>query len=164
MKIAIIGPSNSGKSTLAVRLGKGLGIPVLHLDQIAHIPGSRWQRRPVEDFVAAHDAFIGQNGWVVEGNYSVCMPQRLAAADMVVWCDPPLVGCIWRYIRRCLRRDANRPGKLKDAAGEFSFGLIKYTLLNYPKNKKAYRRFICEAAHLDVRHLRRFRQICDFTI
>jgi adenylate kinase family enzyme len=37
-RIAIIGPSNSGKSTLAATMSIALSLPLLHLDQIAHRP------------------------------------------------------------------------------------------------------------------------------
>lgn len=32
--MAILGPSGTGKSTLARRLGRSLGVPVIHLDAL----------------------------------------------------------------------------------------------------------------------------------
>lgn len=43
MKIAVIGYSASGKSTLAARLGEMTGCPVLFLDKVQFLPG--WQER-----------------------------------------------------------------------------------------------------------------------
>ena len=137
-RICIIGPSNSGKSTLADRLGSKIGAKVCHLDQIAHKPNTNWERRPDSDFVADHDAFIAQEKWVVEGNYSVCMPQRFAKSTSVIWLDPPLLGFLWRYINRALKNNPAREGNLEGATQEFSWQLIKFTFFNYPKNRSKY--------------------------
>lgn len=98
-RICIIGPSNSGKSTLALALGKTLGIPTHHLDQLAHLPHTNWHRRPDADFVHAHDEIIRKESWVVDGNYSLCMPQRFDRSAGVIWLDPPLGGAM--YVAVC---------------------------------------------------------------
>ncbi len=141
-RIAIIGPSSSGKSTLAEALGQALDLPVCHLDQIAHRHGSNWERVPDDEFIAAHDGIIAQERWVMEGNYSVCMKPRFSRASAVIWLDPALAGCIWRYLRRTWRGDRDRPGNLQGARSQFSFDLIRYTLRNYPQNRRKYRQIL----------------------
>jgi len=141
-RIGIIGPSSSGKSTLADQLAGRLGCPVAHLDQLAHRPFTSWQRRDDAEFVALHDDFIKGEAWVMDGNYGVCMPQRLARATAVIWLDPPLLGCIARYIKRCWQNDGARKGGLEGAETEFSFALIKFTLVTYPKNRLRYARML----------------------
>jgi hypothetical protein len=42
-RIAIFGPSNAGKSTLAVAMSKRLNIPAIHLDQLKFIPNTNWE-------------------------------------------------------------------------------------------------------------------------
>lgn len=158
-RVMIIGPSNSGKSTLTANLGKKTGYPVLHLDQIAHKPGTNWERTDIDWFVAEHDKFIEQENWIIEGNYSVCMPQRIARAETVIWCDPSLLGCMYRYILRSLKSPDNRIGTLKGAHRELNLSLIKYTLRNYPKNRKKYAAFLAEGSHLDIKHYKSFKQI-----
>lgn len=137
-RICVIGPSNSGKSTLAERLAAKIDASAVHLDQLAHMPGTNWKRRPDEDFVVDHDRAIAEKAWVIDGNYSVCMPQRFARATSVIWLDLPLGGFLYRYILRSIRGASNRPGHLQGARGEFNWGLIKYTFFNYPKNRKKY--------------------------
>lgn len=44
MKIAVIGFSGGGKSTLARRLGELYGVEVLHLDTVHHLSG--WRSGP----------------------------------------------------------------------------------------------------------------------
>ncbi len=137
-RICIIGPSNSGKSTLADRLADKVGGQVCHLDQLAHKPHTNWERRPEEDFISDHNIFIRQDVWVIDGNYSICMPQRFERSTAVIWLDLPLIGFLWRYIARSVKNDPNRIGNLSGAKGQFSFGLIKYTFFRYPKNRKTY--------------------------
>ncbi|PZP56902.1 MAG: adenylate kinase [Micavibrio aeruginosavorus] len=159
-RIAIIGPSNSGKSTLAEKIGKAFGIPILHLDQIAHKPGTSWERVSELDLIEAQDQFlIKNNTWVIEGNYSVCMSQRFGHAETLIWCDPPLIGCIGRYIIRSIKSDPDRVGRLKDAKHEFSLALIKYTIFNYPKNRSKYLELIQMNSHLNCLHMRTFSEI-----
>ena len=151
-RICIIGPSNSGKSTLAQELGRLLGLPVLHLDRIAHKPHSNWERVPDEEFVRLHDDIAFQDGWVIDGNYSLSMPQRFSRADTVIWLDPPLYGCIMRYGLRSFFGARTRPGGLDGAKREFSVGLIKFTLFHYPRNKKKYKNLLAQFSHLKVYH------------
>ncbi len=149
-RICIIGPSSSGKSTLGHHLSKTQGLPLYHLDLIAHIPNTNWVRRPDLELFAAHDKLIESEEWIIDGNYSGCMPQRFSRADTVIWLDPPLWGTIWRYICRSIKNDKARPGKLQGANKELNLHLIKYTLLNYPRNRVKYREIMAKNPHLRI--------------
>lgn len=150
-RICIIGPSNSGKSTLAQELGARLNLHVFHLDRIAHKPHSNWERVPDEEFVRLHDEIVARDHWVIDGNYSIAMPQRFARADTVIWLDPPLFGCIIRYVMRSFSGKRARPGGLEGAKKEFGLGLIKFTLFRYPRNKKKYKNLLAQFPHLKIR-------------
>lgn len=158
-RICVIGPSNSGKSTLANWLGKKLDLKITHLDQLAYAPNTDWKRRPKEDFRADHDKMIQEERWVMDGNYRETMPQRLDRATSVIWLDPPLAGCILRYILRSIRNDPQRAGRLAGTRKEFSFFLIKYTLINYPENKKKYEELLKQRPELPVMRLRSMRKV-----
>src|SRR5882762_504368 len=97
VRVCIIGPSNSGKSTLAERLACKLGTEAIHLDQLAHVPHTNWQRRSDQDLISEHDEVIASDKWVIDGNYRVCMQQRFERATAVIWLDPPLIGFLYRY-------------------------------------------------------------------
>jgi adenylate kinase family enzyme len=151
-RISIIGPSNSGKSTLAQSLAKKLDIPVCHLDQLAHIPGTNWQPRSNEEWKAEHDLFISNSIWVIDGNYSFCMPQRFARSTYVIWLDLNIWGCVRRYLLRSLKSEPNRPGRLINAKRDFNIGLIRYMMFTYPgKRKKA--KVILEQSGVPLLHL-----------
>ena len=137
-RICIIGPSNSGKSTLAHLLAQKLGAPAVHLDALRHIPHTAWETRPLEEFVAEHDRLIQTENWVMDGNYSSGLPQRLDRATSVIWTDPPLWGCMGRYLLRCFKGKESRYGGLEGATREFSFELIHYSVTQYPQKKPKY--------------------------
>jgi adenylate kinase family enzyme len=135
-RICIIGPSNSGKSTLAKKLSEKLNVPVAHLDQLAHVPGTNWIPRANEEWKDDHDRFIEGEHWVIDGNYSFSMPQRFTRATYVIWLDFSPVGCVMRYLFRSLKSDPDRPGRLQNATNEFSFDLVNYILFRYPKSRE----------------------------
>jgi adenylate kinase family enzyme len=100
-RLCILGPSNSGKSTLAVAIAAARGLVPIHLDQLHHLPHTDWVPRPADDFAALHDAAILDESWVIEGNYTRLLPQRLARATGMLLLDVPTSVSLYRYVRRC---------------------------------------------------------------
>ncbi len=47
-RIAVCGPTGSGKTTVARQLGHRLGLPVIELDALFHQPN--WEPTPEEEF------------------------------------------------------------------------------------------------------------------
>lgn len=136
-RICIIGPSNSGKSTLALAIGRTSALPVVHLDQLYHRPHSDWQPRPLEEFVALHDAAIARPRWVIEGNYSRCMPQRFARATGLLWLDVATPLSLWRYLRRCwFERD--RAGGLEGGRDSVKWAMLHHIGVVTPRNRQRY--------------------------
>ena len=149
-RICIIGCSNSGKSTLADALSKKLNIPAHHLDQYAHIENSKWQRKSDEILIEKHNGVIHQDAWIIDGNYSVCINDRMDLATFVIWLDPNIFSSVFRYLFRSIKNDPNRPGRLVGAKNEFSLGLIKWIVFNYPKNRKKYQKLLERKPKLPV--------------
>jgi adenylate kinase family enzyme len=44
-RIVILGPSNSGKSTLADAIARKRGLQAVHLDLLFHLPNTDWEQR-----------------------------------------------------------------------------------------------------------------------
>jgi hypothetical protein len=136
-RICILGPSNSGKSTLAAAIGRARDLPPIHLDQLRHLPNTDWRLRPEEDFSALHDAAIQEPAWVMDGNYSRLLPQRLARATGVILLDVPAVTSLLRYLRRSwLGRD--RLGGLDGGADGVKWTMIQHILVTTPGNRRRY--------------------------
>ncbi|WP_207625521.1 AAA family ATPase [Paenalcaligenes suwonensis] len=136
-RICIIGPSNSGKSTLATAIGQKNHCPVIHLDQLYHQPHSNWVPRPTADFLALHDAAIAEESWIMEGNYSVSMPQRLARATGLIVLELSTALSLMRYLRRSLY-ESGHIGSLEGGQGSIKWNMIKHIAIITPKNRKRY--------------------------
>jgi adenylate kinase family enzyme len=136
-RICVVGPSNSGKSTLAAAIGRKLGIDVVHLDQLHHVPHSDWQPRPAEEFLALHNEAIKAQRWVMEGNYSSCMPQRLQRATGIILLDVSTPTSLFRYMRRTLFEDS-RVGALEGGHDSLKWSMVHYITLVAPWNRRRY--------------------------
>lgn len=124
-RIMVLGPTNSGKSTLTEALGARLGVPTIHLDQLRHLPGTDWQERPDAEFAALHDAAIKQPAWVMDGSYRTLMPQRLARTTGIIVLDDTLAVRTLRYLRRCLSR-RRRAGGLEGGRDSIKFEMLSW--------------------------------------
>lgn len=100
MKIAIMGYSGGGKSTLARRLGAQLDVPVLHLDSV-HFSAD-WVERDFAEETADVESFLNTHSdWIIDGNYSLLSEERrLAEADRIIVILAPRVIRLWRVVRR----------------------------------------------------------------
>lgn len=136
-RICVLGPSNSGKSTLAAAIGRKLRVDVVHLDQLHHVPHSDWQPRPKEEFLALHDRAIQAPQWVIEGNYSACMPQRFQRATGVILLDVSTPISLFRYMRRTLV-ERSRVGALEGGRDSLKWSMIHYIALVTPWNRRRY--------------------------
>lgn len=97
-RVCVLGPPGSGKSTLARRLAAAAGLPVVHLDVLFWKPG--WVESDQDDFDARVLDVARGDRWVIDGNYSRTMPQRLQRADLIVFLDFPRWRCLARILKR----------------------------------------------------------------
>lgn len=137
-RIMICGPSNSGKSTLAVAIGNRLALPVVHLDQLHHLPNTNWVPRPREEFVALHDAAILADRWVMDGNYSGLFGRRIERATGIVLLGDNRVANFARYLRRTLFQ-RRRAGALEGGLDRLNWTMTKWILVQSPTRMARYR-------------------------
>ncbi|MEH3106737.1 MAG: hypothetical protein PGN09_05440 [Sphingomonas fennica] len=83
--------------------------------------------RPDADFAHLHDIAIAGDEWVIEGNYSALLPQRLARATGLILLDVPAAISLFRYVRRCGRDSVK-------------WAMIRHILVTTPGNRAAYAR------------------------
>lgn len=145
-RIMIVGPTNAGKSTLAVAIGEKLGMPARHVDLFRHQPGTDWVQRPDEEFHDLHAAAIAEPEWVMDGNYSAIMPGRLARASGIIALDDGLGRRYWRYFRRTLGQ--RRAGALEGNRDSIKWEMIHWLWHTRQSGRKL--REMAEASGLPV--------------
>lgn len=105
-RIWIVGPTGSGKSTVARELAQRLRIRAYHLDEYYHLPG--WHSREPKDFTLTVKRITNRPAWIVDGNYGLVRRPFLSRADFIIWLDVPLRITLPRLIVRSLTRAAFR--------------------------------------------------------
>ena len=124
-RIVIIGPLGSGKSTLAVELSRSLGIAVHHLDWLYW--GDTWTAMPPEEWQALLDGIVAGESWIIDGNFTSSLQQRLAAADTVIYLDArPITSTIRATKRRLLHRWHPAPGMAGGSRPMFNVQLFRW--------------------------------------
>jgi adenylate kinase family enzyme len=136
-RICILGPSNSGKSTLADAIARKQGLSVVHLDQLFHRPHTNWIPRPAEEFGALHEAAIAQTHWVMDGNYTRTLPARLAQATGFILLDASTPVSLWRYLRRSWF-ERNRAGALAGGQDSVKWNMLHHIAVVTPPNRRRY--------------------------
>jgi len=146
-RVVILGRSASGKSTLARRLGKVTGLPVIELDKIF------WQAgliaTPRERWILVQEKIVAEDQWIIEGDlgHYDAVEVRLRAADTIILLDFSLLRCALQAIRRSRERS------------DFWFWLIAYRCQSLPILREAISKYAQKAAFRvfrDPRALDRF--------
>ena len=108
MKIAVVGTSGSGKTSVAKRLADRYGVAHVELDALHW--GPNWTPYPTDEFRARVERALAAPGWVADGSYHGKLGDSvLEQADFVVWLDLPfrvVAGRVWvRTLRRIRSRE-----------------------------------------------------------
>lgn len=130
-RILIVGCCGAGKTTLALRLGSELNLPVHHLDRLWWLPG--WVEKPRERFDAELAEILKQERWILDGNYLRTLGERLKFADCVLVLDFPRRTCLRQlFLRRLTYRPGSRPDMGEGCRERLNLPFLKY-VWNYRK-------------------------------
>jgi adenylate kinase family enzyme len=159
-RVAVMGGSCVGKTTVSRRLAAALGVPHIELDALHHDPG--WREASAELFQArvraAFDA--APDGWVADGNYRAKLgPLVLEQADTAVILEPPFHLTFGRSLRRTLGRTITREelwnGNREQIRHLFTRYWIPWWVLRTHRHYgREIPQRVAEHPHLDVVHLR----------
>ncbi len=103
IRIHIVGPPASGKTTLAQRLATNLSIPFYELDYIAWVEGFPRTERSLVDRLTEINRIAAQPVWVTEGIFLIWTDELLRQANYIVWLDMSLQLVLKRIIIRRFR-------------------------------------------------------------
>ena len=124
-RVLIIGSPGAGKTTLALALGRKLGLPVTHLDTLHWRDG--WVEAPREEFDGLLSEALARPRWIIDGNYSRTLPLRLSRCDTVIHLDYPRLLCLFGAVKRVLRnRGVSRPDMGGDCPERFDLDFLRY--------------------------------------
>jgi adenylate kinase family enzyme len=95
MRVAILGNSGSGKSTVATWLAARSGAARLALDMVAWVPGEIAVARAASQAQADVRTFCSNHDqWVVEGCYTSLIQQAMAFKPLLLFLNPGVDHCI----------------------------------------------------------------------
>ena len=75
---------------------------------------------------------------MIEGNYSQCLPQRLARATGFVLLDIGTITSLFRYVRRCWF-EPDRIGALDGGRDSVKWLMIRHIAVDTRRNRRRYR-------------------------
>jgi adenylate kinase family enzyme len=105
-RVAMVGNSGSGKTTVGRALAIRIGAPFVELDSIFHQPG--WAPLPLDEFRGRVQPLVDGPTWVIDGNYRAVRDLVWARADTVVWFDLPRRTVMRQVVVRTVRRALSR--------------------------------------------------------
>ncbi len=104
LRVLVAGASGAGKTTVAARVGRAIGVPHVEIDALFHGPG--WM--PRDEFAADVADLAARTSWVTEWQYDAARALLAQRAELVVWLDLPrstvMRQVTARTVGRALRR------------------------------------------------------------
>jgi adenylate kinase family enzyme len=105
-RIALVGNSGSGKTTVGRALAAALAAPFTELDSIYHQPN--WEPLPDAEFRARVAPLVAADAWVIDGNYRAVRDLVWGRADTIVWFDLPRRTVLRQVVLRTVGRGLTR--------------------------------------------------------
>ena len=139
MKIAVIGHSGTGKSSLSKSISVTYKIPLLYMDCVHFLPG--WNKRSVNEEREIVGQFLKENDdWIIDGSYfKVLLDERLELADKIILLELNRFSCLLRAYKRSVEyKNKPRESITQGCHEVIDWDFIKHILFERNKNAKIY--------------------------
>ena len=160
-RIMIIGCGGAGKSTLARQLGEKLNLPVVHLDNLFWHPG--WVESTKEEIDEKILRELQKERWIIDGNYTRTLPQRLQHCDTAIYLDFSRFACLLGIAKRILTTYGTvRPDMAEGCPERFDLDFIKWIWNFNKKHRENNYRLLNEAEGKETIVLKNRRAVKKF--
>lgn len=163
-RVAVVGTSGAGKTTLARRLAAALDAPHTELDALYW--GPAWTPVPSEIFRRRVREAVAAPRWVIDGNYGTVRELVWGRATTLVWLDLGFARtfsrAVWRTARRIVTREELFGGNRESLRNALDPEWIPWWVLRtWRRRRREVPRRLGEPAfaHLQVVRLRRPREV-----
>ena len=123
-RVMIFGLPGSGKSTCASQLGRLLDLPVEHLDRSFFL--ENWKERDHDEFLQIQKEMVAKDAWIIDGNALRSLEMRFCRADVVLYFHLNRVLCLWRLLKRLVRKDSHIADRAEGCSERVSWRFIRY--------------------------------------
>ena len=108
MRVAVFGKPGGGKSTLAARVARAVGLPLVPIDLLRYEDGGT--EVPAETFMARYTQVLAQPNWVLDGFASPAAFQAtLERATVLVYVERPALVHYWWVTKRFILSPIRAP-------------------------------------------------------
>ena len=160
-RILIIGCSGAGKSTLARELRERLGLPVVHLDQLWW--KKDWEHVTREEFDSRLAMALNMDQWIIDGNYSRTMEERLQKCDTIIYLDFNRWECLLGMFQRVLGSyGKTRPDMAAGCPERFDWDFVKWIWNFNKQNRVRNYTWIAKTKHAKTIVLRSRKEVQSF--
>jgi len=162
-RVAVIGSSGCGKTTVARALAARLGVPFVELDALHW--GPDWTEATADELRARVAPIVASDAWVIDGAYRGKIGDLVIGRAEVVWLDLAMriwyPRLLWRTLRRILRREEFLNGNRESLRTAFLSrdSLLLYALRAHRRRRRVYPTAL---ARYDVIRLRTPAQVDRF--
>ena len=166
-RIAIVGTTGSGKTTLARQIAERLKCHCCELDAINWQPN--WEQLDDDRLVERVGVVVDKDRWIIEGNYPSVRPLIWERADTLVWLDYPFPIVFGRLLKRTIHRNVTREdlwsGNRESVRRTLSReSILLWCLKTYGMRRRQYSQCVSEPgySHLNVLRFRHPREVEDW--
>lgn len=165
MRIYIVWPGWSGKSTLAKQLWSYFNIPIIHLDELQWKPG--WIEN--KEYRNLQNKAIAQDNWIIEGSSVSIIKTMKDRVDVVIVLNHPPIGNIFRILKRYLKWiffQEKRIGwameNIHELRTDFLFNTLRWRTRQFPRIRANIEEYSLEGKVMEIQSLENiFERIVD---